>query len=161
MDIRFRKNTVKDGFIYNNCGKRELKKTTRGVDLLCAIKSGENADGSDRIRNSWIPLKELEESYPLQVAEFAVARELDKMPAFAWWVPYTLKKRDAIIASVRQRIVKTTHKDGIEIPTSWKHAQEIDAKNGNHLWRDALAKEMENVGVAFDVLENHQPGPVG
>ena len=161
VDIRFRKNAVKDGFIYNNHGKRELKKTTRGVDLLCAIKSGENADGSDRIRNSWIPLKELKESYPLQVAEIAVARELDKMPAFAWWVPYTLKKRDAIIASVRQRIAKTAHKYGIEIPTSWKHAQEIDAKNGNHLWRDALAKEMKNVWVAFDILENHQPVPVG
>ena len=83
IDIQFRKNTVKDGFIYSKRGKRELKKTTRGVDLLYAIKSGENADGTDRIRNSWIPLKELKASYPLQVAEFAVARGLDKMPAFA------------------------------------------------------------------------------
>ena len=83
------------------------------------------------------------------------------MPAFAWWVPYTLKKRDTIIASVRQRIAKTTHKYGIEIPTSWKHAQEIDTKSGNHLWCDALAKEIKNVGVAFDVLENHQNIPVG
>ena len=98
---------------------------------------------------------------PLQVAEFVVARELDKMPAFAWWVPYTLKKRDTIIASVQQRIAKTTHKYGIEIPTTWKHAREIDTKNGNHLWPDALAKEMKNVGVAFDVLENHLNVPVG
>ena len=37
----------------------------------------------------------------------------------------------------------------------------IDTRNGNHLWRDALAKEMKNVGVAFDVLENHQSVPVG
>ena len=100
VDIRFRRNAVKDGLIYNKRGKRELRKTTRNVNLLCAIKSGENEDGTDRIRNSWVPLKELKKSYPLQVAEFAVARELDKMPAFAWWVPYTLKKRDAIIASV-------------------------------------------------------------
>ena len=105
---------------------------------MCAIKSCENDDGTDRIRNSWIPLKELKESYPLQVSEFAVARGLDKMPAFAWWVHYTLKKRDTIIASVRQRLAKTTHKYGIQIPTSWKHAREIDTKNGNHLWRDAL-----------------------
>ena len=90
-----------------------------------------------------------------------MTRELDKMPAFAWWVPYTLKKRDTIIASVQQRIAKTTHNYEIEIPTSWKYAQEIDTKNSNHLWRDALAKEMKNVGVAFDVLENHQNVPVG
>ena len=42
VDIRFRKSAVKDGFIYNKRGKRELRKTTRGVDLLCAIRSGEN-----------------------------------------------------------------------------------------------------------------------
>ena len=68
IDIRFRKNAVKDGFIYNNRGKQKLRKTTRGVDLLCAIKSGENEDGSDKIRNSWIPLMELKASYSLQVA---------------------------------------------------------------------------------------------
>ena len=161
VDIRFCKNAVKVKFIYNKRGKRELRKTKRGVDLLCAIRSAENEDCLDRITNSWIPLKELKAAYPLQVAEFAVTRELDKMPAFAWWVPYTLKKRDTIIASVRQRIAKTTHKYGIIISTSWKNAQEIDTKNGTHLWRDALAKEMQNVGVAFNVLVNHQNVPVG
>ena len=66
---------------------------------------------------TWHPLKELKESYPIQVAEFAVARGVDKMPAFAWWVNFTLKKRDSIIASVRSRIARTTYKYGIEIPT--------------------------------------------
>ena len=74
---------------------------------------------------------------------------------------HTLKKRDIIIASARKRITQTEHKYGIEIPTSWSHAVEIDTKNGNQLWRDALAKEMKNVGVAFDVLEDHQRVPVG
>ena len=95
---------------------------------------------------TWHPLKELKESYPIQVAEFAVARGVDKMPAFAWWVNFTLKKRDSIIASVRSRIVRTTHKYGIEIPTSWKHAIEIDVRNKNRLWQNSLAKEMKNVG---------------
>ena len=106
-------------------------------------------------------MKELKELYPIKVAEFAIARGVDGMPPFAWWVNFTLKKIDSIIASVRSRIAKTTHKYGIEIPNSWKHAQEINTKNGNHLWRDAIAKEMKNVGVAFDVLENHQNVPVG
>ena len=74
---------------------------------------------------------------------------------------HTLEKRDAIIASVRKKIAKTTHKYGIEILTSWSHAVKIDTKNGNQLWRDALAKEMKTVGVAFDVLEDHQRVPVG
>ena len=95
-----------------------LKKTTRGANLLCAIKSGLNEDGSDRIIKTWHLLKELKESYPIQVAEFAVARGVDKMPVFVWWVNFTLKKRNIIIASVRSRIVKTTHKYGIKIPIS-------------------------------------------
>ena len=50
------------------------------------------------------------------MADFAVARGFDQMPAFAWWVGHTLKKRDVIIASVKQRIAKTSHKYGIEVP---------------------------------------------
>ena len=93
VDIRFCKNAVKDEFIYNNRCKQELRKTTRGVDLLCTIKSSKNDDGLDRIRNLWIPLKELKASNSLQVAEFAVTRGLDEMLAFAWLMNYTLKKR--------------------------------------------------------------------
>ena len=83
------------------------------------------------------------------------------LPAFKWWVPHTLKKRDALIATVQKRIAQTTHKYGIVIPTSWNHAVKIDTKNGNQLRRDALAKEIKKVGVAFDVLEDHQSVPVG
>ena len=118
VDIWFHKNAVKDGLTYNCKVKCVLRKTKRGVDLLCVIKSGQNEDGSDRIRNSWHPLKELKESYLLQVAEFTVVRRVDKIPAFVWRVNFTLKKRDTIIASARQRIAKTTHKYGIEILTS-------------------------------------------
>ena len=118
VDIRFCKNTVKDGFIYNRKGERVLRKSMRGINLLCVVKSGQNEDEFDRSMNLWHPLKELKESYPFQVAKFAVARAIDKIPAFAWWVNYTLKKRDTIITSMRQRIAKTTHKYGIEIPTS-------------------------------------------
>ena len=55
------------------------------------------------------------------------------MLAFKWWVSHTLKKRDAIIASVRKRTAQTTHKYGIEVCTSWSHNVKIDTKNGNKL----------------------------
>ena len=72
---------------------------------------------------------------------------------------YTLRKRDRIIASVRPRVLKRTHKYGIEIPTSVEHARVLDRKNGNTLWMDALAKEMYNVSVAFEILEDDDPLP--
>ncbi len=63
-----------------------------------------------------------------------------------------LQKQDVIVAAVNSRVRKTSHKFGIEVPTSVRHAINNDCKNGNTLWQDALAKEMGNVCVAFEVL---------
>ena len=63
-------------------------------------------------------IEKLKNSNPIEVAEFAVAQGIDKEPAFTWWVPYTLRRRDRIIAGVNSRVKRTTHKYGIEILTS-------------------------------------------
>jgi len=72
-----------------------------------------------------------------------------------------LRRRDRIISSVKARITKSTHRFGIEIPTSKAHAIEIDRKNGNQLWQEALEKEMNNIGVAFEILNDGENVPVG
>ncbi len=72
-----------------------------------------------------------------------------------------MRKRDVILAAIKSRIRKTTHKYGIEIPTSIAHSNEIDTANGNTFWRDALAKEMLNIGIAFEILPDGKMCPVG
>lgn len=109
----------------------------------------------------WVPLKDLKASHPVEVSEYAKARGIDKEPAFAWWVPYTLQKRDVIVAAMKSRVKKATHKYGVEIPRSVSHAHTIDEKNGDTLWKQAIDKEMLNVGVAFETIENDKPTPVG
>ena len=104
--------------------------------LLCLLKTGEE---------QWLPLAELKESIPVDVAEFAVARSIQDEPAFRWWVPHTLKKRDAIISKVKARLKEGKVKFGIKVPTTMKEAEELDVINGNRLWQDAIAKEMKNV----------------
>ena len=42
-----------------------------------------------------------------------------------------------------------------------EHVHEIDARNGNTLWWDALKKEMYNVGVAFEILDEGVHAPHG
>ena len=69
-------------------------------------------DGTD----SWVALKDLKESNPLQVAEYVQLAELIDEPAFAWWAELALKRRDKIIAGVSSRSKKKTHKFGIEVP---------------------------------------------
>ena len=78
-----------------------------------------------------MPLKILYNSNPIEVAEFAVARGIDKEPAFTWWVPYTLRRPDRIIAGVNSRVKRTTRKYGIELLHSVDEALRFDELNGN------------------------------
>ena len=141
-----------DKYMISPKGRKTLRRTTQGWKLKVLWK-----DQSE----SWIPLKDLKESNPVEVAEFAKARGIDQEPAFCWWVPYVLRKRDVIIASVTQRARKTTHKYGIEMPTDIEHAKRLDEKNGNAFWIDAIKKEMHEVGVAFEILDSDVALPVG
>ena len=141
-----------DSHVVTPRGQKRPRKTTVGWKLLVKWK-----DQSE----SWIPLKDLKESHPCETAEFARARSIADEPAFAWWVPYMLRKRDIILSKVKARIRKTPQKYGIEIPTSVSHAMAIDKRNGNTLWKDALEKEMTEVGIAFEVLNDGQHAPVG
>jgi len=129
-------------YIYNR-GRRYHKKTTAGWWLCCLWKGG---------YTSWEKLSDLKESYPVQVAEYAKAAEIQHEPAFTWWTEHVLKKRDRIIGKVTKRYTKVTHKFGIELPESVEHAYAIDKRNGNTLWTDAIHQEMLNVRIAFKIL---------
>ena len=80
---------------------------------------------------------------------------------FQWWVPWTLKKSERIIASIISRLKVTTHKYGVKIPTSKKHAKRLDEKNGNTLWWDAYEKEMTNFSIAFKFKKKVDRPPPG
>ena len=54
-----------------------------------------------------------------------------------------------------------SHKYGVEFPTLIEHSYRIDKINGNHLWRDAINREMEHLKVAFDILHKGQTPPQG
>ena len=141
-----------DKYITTKSGQQRLRKTTVGWKLLV-----EWNDGS----RQWQDLSLLKESNPVEIAEYAVGASIDDEPAFAWWVPFTLRKRDVILSSVMTRVRKKSHKYGIEVPNSWDDAIRIDKQNGNTLWQDAIRKEMSNVGVAFQVLSDGQQAPPG
>jgi hypothetical protein len=73
-----------DGYIVTN-GNRRRKLMTKGWKLCVKWKDGST---------SWEALKDLKESNPVEVAEYSVSTKLVSEPAFAWWVPFTLKRRD-------------------------------------------------------------------
>jgi len=106
---------------------------------------------------SWGTLADLKESYPIQVAKYAVVQPIDGEPAFAWWVPYILRERNWIIAVVNKRYIKRTHEFGVKVLKTIKRALEIDKENGNSQWKDAIAKGMQTVRIAFKILEEGLP----
>jgi hypothetical protein len=112
----------------------------------------------------WESLADLKKSHPIETAEYAVTKGLDHEPAFNWWVPHVLRKRDQIISLVHRRTtryLKRTHKFGIEIPKTPIEALALDCKNGNTLWVDAIAKEMREVGIASNILPDGGSAPIG
>ena len=44
-----------------------------------------------------------------QVSEYAVGAKIVSEPAFAWWVPYTLKQRKWIIGKINACFAKKMH----------------------------------------------------
>jgi hypothetical protein len=130
--------------ILSSNGQIRLKPTTRGWKLLVEWKDGST---------SWVMLRDFKESYPVELAEYAKAHELLDEPAFAWWAPSVLKRKDKIISKVKSRYWSTTHKFGIRLPKSVDEALKIDAETGTDYWLKAIEKEMLNVKPAFETWD--------
>jgi hypothetical protein len=142
---------IDDGYVTLN-GRQHPKCTTQGWQLCVKWRDGST---------SWEHLKDLKEANPIETAEYAVTHSLSNEPAFSWWVNYTLKNRDKIIAAVRARFVRKDFKFGIKVPNTIAEARRLDAENGDNLWEKSIEKEMRNVRVAFKILDNTQNLPVG
>ncbi|MGH3054233.1 MAG: reverse transcriptase domain-containing protein, partial [Gaiellaceae bacterium] len=141
-----------DMYTYSSNGNQIKRRTTKGWKLCILWKDGST---------TWEPLRNLKESNPVEVAEFAVANKLASEPAFAWWISDVLRRRDRIISKVRSRYWKRTHKFGIRIPKTVAEALQFDDESGTDLWYKAIQKEMKNVMPAFQFLDADQRVPIG
>ena len=140
------------GTYVNSYGVKRRKTTTRGWELLVEWRDGSS---------DWVSLKDLKDSYPVELAVYAKENSLEDEPAFAWWVSYVLRKQKRILQKVKTKYWARTHKYGIRIPKSIKEAIEIDKENGNSLWMDAIKLEMQNVRIAFEEFDGDPSTLVG
>ena len=102
MDKQSVKN--KDQWIVTKRGRRSMPQSTVGWKFCVKWKDG---------AVTWISLKDLKESNPIEVVEYVKAHNIQDEHAFVWWVLFTLLKRDIIIAAVNSRLRKATLKYGI------------------------------------------------
>ena len=117
---------IEDGFRIQPNGHKVPVITTKGWDVKVRWK--------DKSTN-WIPLAEIKEANPLEVAEAAIALKVDRQPAFNWWVRKVLKRRDRMIGRLQTlRCRKGRMKFGIDIPGTVEQAIRLDKANGSTLW---------------------------
>ncbi len=75
-----------------------------------------------------------------------------------------LKKSNQIISFLWKQTthyLKWTHKFGIEVPKTVKKAFDLDHKNANTFWANAIAKEMKEVCIAFKIFPDGHVAPIG
>jgi len=128
--------------------------TTKGWRMLVAWRDGST---------SYVPLREMKNSFPLETADYAVSNNIHTKPAFTWWVPRVLRKRDRLICKLKKGKTKYwqhTHKYGVELSKSAQEALDINYKTGTTFWRDAIDKEMRNVMHAFEFSDDDRI-PIG
>jgi len=84
--VRYHKNSraiEKADQYYMVNGRKVKKKTTNGWNI--EIEWMDNT-------TSWLPLKEVEATNSVELAEYAIKNQIDTEPAFDWWVKETLKR---------------------------------------------------------------------
>ena len=97
----------------------------------------------------------------MEVADYAVANGLLNEPTFIWWAPYTLRKRNQVVSKVTARVKKKSHRYGVQILRSVKDAYDLDERNRNNHWRNAIQKEMQNVAIVFKIMDDDEALPPG
>ena len=117
------------------------KITTVGWDVLIEWKDG---------KTTWVPMKEIKEPNPVELAEYAIRNRLVEEPAFKQWVPDVIWKQNILINKVKSRYWRTTYKLGVHLPYTVKEALRIDAESGITFWSDAICKEMRYMRPAFE-----------
>jgi hypothetical protein len=112
----------------------EIPKATKGVDIQVWFQDE---------TLTWLPMNEVRQSNPIELAEYAVQQGIANDPAFAWWVPHTLRCCQRMVSKVK------THKFGIELPKSVEHAYCIDRETQTTFWHDVIEKEMKRIREAM------------
>ena len=132
---------MSEGTFKTHTGATRRKITTLGWEICVLWKDGST---------DWVALKDLKQSYPVHIAEYAIRNEIENEPAFAWWVPYTIRKEKRILSKIKTKYWQRTHKYGIRLPRTIREAELIDIENKNHMWKDAIRDEMKEIILALE-----------
>jgi hypothetical protein len=96
-------------------------------------------DGS----TTWVALRDMKNSYPVQLAEYATQRRIAGEPAFAWWIHHKLNEMNRTISKLKAKYWVRTQQFGVQVTKSVEEAKRFDDENGKTPRWDAIYKEMK------------------
>jgi hypothetical protein len=112
--------------------------------------------------NSWISLKSLRNDNPFLIINYILTRPmLLKSNDFNWVLqciddaPKLQRMSNAFKAAMSGRQPKI--KFGVKVPYSIHHALQLDQRNGNSLWREAIDKELGQLNE-YKTFQCHHAG---
>jgi hypothetical protein len=108
----------------------------------------------------WVQAEAVKLQDPFPLIQYASRKGLIRNAAFAWVKQHT-EDADRLITLVNAFKTKVSYgpkyKFGIQVASNPYHAALLDKANGNTLWQEAIAKELEQINAynTFRELENH------
>ena len=72
-----------EAYIELKSGAKRRIETTKGWQVLIQWKNSST---------TWNVLKDIKDSYPVQLAEYAIEDGISEQPVFVWWVNFVIKK---------------------------------------------------------------------
>ena len=128
----------------------KILRHTRGgkQTLLQKWKTGEE---------SWIPLCSLKNHDLYSNVIYAPKTKLIGQKEWTWIKDFVDNKTTYETTYETTKSFGQKQKFGIQVPRSVKHALELDARNGNTLWRNAIMIEIKQMD-GFKVFRNVEPG---
>ena len=113
-----------NAFVALRAGAKQCKESTKGWKLLVQWKYGST---------TWYYLKDVKESYTVQLVWYSIENGYSNKPFPAWWVKFVMRKCDRIFSKFKRKFWVRTHKRGIRCPKDVREAKETDTDNGNTL----------------------------
>eukprot|EP00970_Alexandrium_tamarense_P000826 scaffold95_cov108-Alexandrium_tamarense.AAC.11 len=85
---------IADGYTIKRNGEKVPKITTDGWELLVEFKDG---------TTEWVKLKDVKDSNPIELAEYAIANQLQEEPPFKWWAEKALRRRNRSVYKAKSK----------------------------------------------------------
>jgi hypothetical protein len=97
-------------------------------------------------QTAWLPMRAVHNQDVTPLLIYAKQYRLQSHPNWQWTRHYEDESLHSWIVALKTKLERTPKfKFGIQVPRSIKHALQLDAINGNHLWRDSIETEMSQL----------------